>query len=102
MQLNYALDTAARDRLFPFNRLKGREVNTLIFPGLNSANITAKMMLSMGMASMVGPIQLGLRLPVYFIHAQSEVTDIVNLAAVAAVDASVLHHEGMRLTPAKH
>lgn len=102
MQLNYALDTAARDRLFPFNRLKGREVNTLIFPGLNSANITAKMMLSMGMASMVGPIQLGLRLPVHFIHAQSEVTDIVNLAAVAAVDASVLRHEGMRLTPARH
>lgn len=97
MQVNYALDGTARDMMFPFNKLNGKNVNTLIFPGLNSANITAKTMLSMGGASVIGPIQMGLRLPVHFLNANSEVNEIVNLAAIAAVDASTLKQEGTRM-----
>lgn len=91
MQANYALDNELRDKMYPFNRLFGKKVNTLIFPDLNSANITYRMFLASGAAEVIGPIQLGLNKPVHFINTGSEVREIVNLTAVAVVDAATMN-----------
>ncbi len=90
MQVDYALDTQLRDETFPFNTLKGKEVNTLIFPNLTAANSVSKMLLSMGVGSIIGPIQMGLKKPVYFTNSNSSEREIFDLVAIAALDALVL------------
>lgn len=88
MQLNFAMNKDLRDKTFPFNSLKGRDVNTLIFPNLSSANISSKLLMELGMVGeSIGPIQMGLRKPVHFTDIESSVRDIVNLTTVAVVDA---------------
>lgn len=88
MQINFALNKDLRDEIFPFNTLKGKDVNTFIFPNLSSANISSKLLSEMGIAGdTIGPIQMGLRKPVHFTDIESSVHDIVNLTIVAAVDA---------------
>lgn len=88
MQLNFAMNKELRDRAFPFNTLKGKDVNTLIFPNLSSANISSKLLMELGIAGeSLGPIQMGLRKAVHFTDIESSVRDIVNLTAVAVVDA---------------
>ncbi len=88
MQLNFAMNKDLRDRAFPFNSLKGKDVNTLIFPNLSSANISSKLLMELGIAGeSLGPIQMGLRKAVHFTDIESSVRDIVNLTAVAVVDA---------------
>ena len=94
MQVHYAINKDVRDENFPFTRLKGRDVNTLIFPNLTASNTVYKMMLSMGLAEAVGPIQMGLNKPVHFINVDSPVRDIQNLATIAVVDAAVLEKVG--------
>lgn len=92
MQLNFALDKDLRDKSFPFSTLKGKEVNTLIFPNLSSANISSKLMMAQGVrADSIGPIQIGLKKAVHFTDIESSVRDIMNLAVVAVIDA--LAHE---------
>ena len=90
MQLDYALNAKLRDQTFPFTKIKGRDVNTLIFPNLTAANATSKMMLSMGVGSIIGPIQMGLQKPVYFTNANSSEREIVDLLTIASLDAIVL------------
>lgn len=87
MQLNFALDKSLRHNKYPFSKLDGRDVNTLIFPNLNSANIAYKMMLEIGMAENIGPIQMGLNKPVHFLDVESSVRDIVNMTTIAVIDA---------------
>ncbi len=94
MQAHYAIDGAMRDKSFPFNKLAGKSVNTLIFPNLSAANTAYKLMLSMGVGEAIGPIQMGLNKPVHFINVDSPVRDIVNLTTVAAIDAAVLQKFG--------
>ncbi|MCP9611668.1 NADP-dependent malic enzyme [Coprobacter tertius] len=89
MQINFALNTNLRDKTFPFNKLAGKEVNTLIFPNLSSANSAYKMMLEMGLAECIGPIQMGLNKPIHFTDIESSSRDIVNLTTVAVLDAIV-------------
>lgn len=90
MQVNFALNKDLRDKTFPFNSLKEKDVNTLIFPNLSSANIISRMFVDFGIAGeSVGPIQMGLNKPVHFTDIESSVRDIVNLTAVAVVDAIV-------------
>lgn len=89
MQLDYALNTKLRDKTFPFNTIKGKEVNTLVFPNLTAANTTSKMILSMGIGSIIGPIQLGLKKPVYFTNSNSNEREIVDLLTIASLDAIV-------------
>lgn len=89
MQVHYALNKELRDKTYPFNRIVGKDVNTLIFPNLTAANAAYRMMLEMGVGEAVGPIQIGLNKPVHFINIDAPVRDIVNLATVAVVDASV-------------
>ncbi|MBO7596588.1 MAG: NADP-dependent malic enzyme [Bacteroidales bacterium] len=90
MQVNFAIDDQLRDRTFPFNRLKGKVVNTLIFPNLGSANTSYKMLAAMNNnVELIGPIQMGLNKPIHFIDFESSVNDIVNIVAVAVIDAIV-------------
>lgn len=89
MQVNFALNKELRDKRFPFSRLKGKNVNTLIFPNLNSANMVQKMMFEMGAAEVIGPIQMGLNKPVHILDVESSVRSIVNMTAVAVLDAIV-------------
>jgi malate dehydrogenase (oxaloacetate-decarboxylating)(NADP+) len=90
MQVNIAIDNELRDRKYPFSRLNGKEVNTLIFPCLNTANATYKMLQALTSdVEIIGPIQMGLNKPIHFIDFESSVEDIVNVTAVAAIDAMV-------------
>ena len=89
MQINFALNTTLRDKTFPFNKLAGKDVNTLIFPNLSSANSAYKMLLEMGLAESIGPIQMGLNKPIHFTDIESSSRDIVNLTTVAVLDAIV-------------
>ena len=94
MQVHYAINKKVRDSNFPFSRLNGKDVNTLIFPNLSAANTAYKMMLEMGLAEAIGPNQMGLNKPIHFINVDSPVRDIVNLATVAVLDAAVLEKIG--------
>ena len=88
MQVNIAVNSELRDTKYPFSRLKGREVNTLIFPCLNSANSYYKLLQSLSSdVEVIGPIQMGLNKPIHFIDFESSVQDILNVTAVAALDA---------------
>jgi malate dehydrogenase (oxaloacetate-decarboxylating)(NADP+) len=90
MQLNFAMDKELRDEKYPFTRLKGLDVNTLLFPNLTSANASYKMVKSMvDEGEVIGPIQMGLNKPIHFTDFESSVRDIVNITAVAVLDAIV-------------
>ena len=89
MQVNFALDKKLRDEMYPFNKLNGKDVNTLVFPNLSSANSAYKLLLEMGVAETIGPIQMGLNKPIHFTDVESSTRDIVNLTTVAVVDAIV-------------
>lgn len=90
MQVNFALDKDLRDDKYPFTRLKGMDVNTLVFPNLTSANASYKMIKSMAEdVEVVGPIQMGLKKPIHFTDFECSVRDIVNITAVAVIDAIV-------------
>ncbi len=90
MQVNFALNKELRDNKYPFSRLKGKDVNTLVFPNLSSANASYKLLQALYPESeIIGPIQMGLNKPIHFTDFESSVPDIVNLTAVAVIDAYV-------------
>lgn len=90
MQVSFALDRAARDEKYPFTKLKGMEVNTLVFPNLSSANASYKMIKSMVEdGEVIGPIQMGLNKPIHFTDCDASVRDIVNITAISVIDALV-------------
>ena len=87
MQMNYALNTELRMQKFPFSKLGGRKVNTIVFPNLSSGNIAYKMMQEIGASEVTGPILLGIGKPIHILQMESEVREIVDMAAFAVVDA---------------
>lgn len=90
MQVNFALDRELRDEKYPFTKLKGMDVNTLIFPNLTSANASYKMIKAMVEdGEVLGPIQMGLNKPIHFTDFECSVRDIINITAVAVIDAIV-------------
>ncbi|MBQ3190437.1 MAG: NADP-dependent malic enzyme [Bacteroides sp] len=90
MQVKFAMNTVLRDEKYPFTRLKGKEVNTLVFPNLSSANATYQLIQCMNNgAEVIGPIQMGLNKPIHFTDCEASVRDIVNITAVAVIDAIV-------------
>ena len=90
MLLSFALDDELRDQEFPFTKLKGQKVNTLVFPNLTSARSSYKMLQMLGSdAEIIGPIQMGLNKPIHFIDFGASVRDVVNIVAVATIDAYV-------------
>jgi malate dehydrogenase (oxaloacetate-decarboxylating)(NADP+) len=89
MQVNFALDKDLRHEKFPFSKIDGMNVNTLIFPNLSSANIAYKLMLEIGMSETIGPIQMGLNKPIHILNVESSVRDILNMVTIAVIDAQV-------------
>lgn len=90
MQINFALDRKLRDEKYPFSRLKGKDVNTLIFPNLASANSAYKLLQGFSPETeVIGPIQMGLNKPIHFTDFECSVRDIVNITAVASIDAYI-------------
>ena len=90
MQVNFAMNRELRDTKYPFTRLKGKDVNTLIFPNLSSANAGYKLLQAMDPdTEFIRPIQMGLNKPIHFTDFESSVRDIVNITPVAVIDAIV-------------
>jgi malate dehydrogenase (oxaloacetate-decarboxylating)(NADP+) len=90
MQVNFALNKDLRDDKYPFTRLKGLDVNTLVFPNMSSANCSYKLLQSLDPdCEIIGPIQMGLNKAIHFTDFESSVNDVVNITAVAVIDAYV-------------
>ncbi len=89
IQANIALDAEIRDELFPFSKLYGKKVNTLIFPNLSSGNIAYKLLHKLADAEIIGPITLGMKKPVHVVQINSSVREIINIATIAATDAII-------------
>ncbi|MBR3977203.1 MAG: NADP-dependent malic enzyme [Bacteroidaceae bacterium] len=90
IQVNVAMNSEVRDKKYPFSKLNGKEVNTLVFPNLNSATSSYKMLQALSPdVEIIGPIQMGLNKPIHFIDFESSVQEILNVTAVAAIDAMV-------------
>jgi malate dehydrogenase (oxaloacetate-decarboxylating)(NADP+) len=87
IQTDFALNPDMLKSKFPFSKLAGHKVNTLIFPNLESANITYKMLKELNKIDSIGPIMLGLDKPVHILQLGASVEEMVNMAAVAVVDA---------------
>ncbi len=93
IQANVALNTELQQEMYPFSRLSKEGANTLIFPNLASANIAYKLLMEIGGAETIGPILLGMKKPVHVLQLGSSIREIVNIAAIAVVDAQV--HEDL-------
>jgi len=87
MQANYAFNTALREEKFPFSKINGHDVNTVIFPNLSSGNIAYKMMNELGGAEIIGPIVMGIRKPINVLQMNCSIREIVDIAAVTVIDA---------------
>ena len=87
LQTDFALNDEMLKERFPFSKLVGNKVNALIFPNLDSANITYKLLKELNEAESIGPIMMGMRKPVHILQLGASVDEIVNMTAVAVVDA---------------
>ena len=87
IQSDFALNSDMLKDRFPFSSLVNKNVNTLIFPNLDSANITYKLMKELNNNLSIGPILLGLNQPIHVLQLGASVEEIVNMAAVAVIDA---------------
>lgn len=87
LQSDFALNKEMMQDKFPFSKLTGKKVNTLIFPNLDAANITYKLMKELNKSESVGPILMGLKKPVHVVQLGASVNEMVNMAAIAVVDA---------------
>jgi malate dehydrogenase (oxaloacetate-decarboxylating)(NADP+) len=87
VQADFALNPEMLKDKFPFSKLAGKKVNTLIFPNLEAANITYKLLKELNKVVSIGPIMLGMDKPVHIFQLGASVEEMVNMAAVAVVDA---------------
>jgi len=89
IQANVALNTDLQKENYPFSSLAKEGANTLIFPNLASGNIAYKLLMEIGGAEAIGPILLGMKKPVHILQLGSSIREIVNMAAIAVVDAQL-------------
>lgn len=87
LQTDFALNNEMLQDMFPFSKLSGKKVNTLIFPNLDSANITYKLLKELNKADNIGPIMMGLKKPAHILQLDASVDEIVNMTAIAVIDA---------------
>lgn len=87
VQVDVALNPEKMAAMFPFSKLNGKAANVLIFPNLESANITYKIMKESEGISSIGPIILGLSKPIHITLMNASVDEMVNLTTFAVVDA---------------
>ncbi|WP_055435925.1 NADP-dependent malic enzyme [Lacinutrix algicola] len=95
LQTDFALNSKMLQSIFPFSKLCGHKVNTLIFPNLESANITYKLLKELNKAESIGPIMMGLRKPVHILQLDASVDEIVNMTAIAVIDAQQKDKEAL-------
>ncbi|MBX2961753.1 MAG: NADP-dependent malic enzyme [Cyclobacteriaceae bacterium] len=96
IQANVALNTEIQEETYPFSNLVDGGANTLIFPNLAAGNIAYKLLMEIGGAEAIGPILLGMKKPVHVLQLGSTVREIVNMAAIAVVNAQ-LHEQNDHL-----
>ena len=90
LQIGYALNKEGRDRKWPFSKLFGKDVNTLVFPNLTSARSSYKFLQCMSPdTEIIGPVQMGLNKPIHFVDFECSVREVLNVTAVAVIDAYV-------------
>ncbi len=87
MQANFAFNRENREKHFPFSKLSGKRVNTVIFPNLSSGNAAYKIMQEIGEGEVIGPVLMGMNKPVQVLQIESSVREIVYMATVAVIDA---------------
>lgn len=87
IQANTALNTQLLNEIYHFSDLKENGANTLIFPDLASGNIAYKLLAEIGGSEAIGPILLGMNKPVHVLQLGSSIREIVNMVAIAVVDA---------------
>ena len=87
IQADFALNPEMLKAKFPFSKLAGKKVNTLIFPNLESANITYKLLKELYKVDSIGPLMLGMDKPVHIFQLGASVEEMVNMAAIAVIDA---------------
>ncbi|SFC87891.1 NADP-dependent malic enzyme [Algibacter pectinivorans] len=87
LQADFALNDEMLQDRFPFSKLAGKKVNALVFPNLDSANITYKLLKELYEADSIGPIMMGMRKPVHILQLGASVDEIVNMTAIAVIDA---------------
>ncbi|MDV7139972.1 NADP-dependent malic enzyme [Maribacter sp. TH_r10] len=87
IQTDFALNMELHQSQFPFSKLAGKKVNGFVFPNLESANITYKLLKELNGADSIGPIMLGLKKPVHVLQLGADVDEMVNMASVAVIDA---------------
>jgi malate dehydrogenase (oxaloacetate-decarboxylating)(NADP+) len=87
LQMDFALNSEMLQTTFPFSKLVGKKVNTLIFPNLESANITYKLLKELNKSESIGPIMMGMRKPVHILQLGASVDEIVNMTTIAVIDA---------------
>lgn len=92
MQANVALNEEIQQENYPFSSLIGNKVNTLIFPDLSSGNIAYKLLSELGHAEAIGPVLLGMNKPVHILQLGSSIREIINMVAIAVVDAQTKGH----------
>ena len=97
MQIGCALNRQLRDDLYPFSKLAGKDCNTLVFPNLTSARSAYKLLQMLSNdVEIIGPVQMGLNKPIHFTDSESSVRDVVNITAIASLDAYVEKFKGGR------
>jgi malate dehydrogenase (oxaloacetate-decarboxylating)(NADP+) len=87
IQFDFALNMDLLESKFPFSKLAGKKVNTLIFPNLESSNITYKLLKELNKSDSIGPIMMGLSKSVHVIQLGASVNEMVNMTAIAVIDA---------------
>jgi malate dehydrogenase (oxaloacetate-decarboxylating)(NADP+) len=87
IQADFALNPEMLKAKFPFSKLAGKKVNTLIFPNLESANITYKLLKELDKVDSIGPIMLGMGKPVHIFQLGASVEEMVNMSVIAVIDA---------------
>ncbi len=87
VQTDFALNNEMLQDIFPFSKLAGKKVNTLVFPNLDAANITYKLIKEINKAENIGPIMMGLKKPVHILQLDASVDEIVNMSAIAVIHA---------------
>ena len=97
LQTDFALNNEMLQDQFPFSKLAGKKVNTLIFPNLDSANITYKLLKELNEADSIGPIMMGMRKPVHILQLHASVDEIVNMTAIAVIDAQYKEKKELEL-----
>jgi malate dehydrogenase (oxaloacetate-decarboxylating)(NADP+) len=94
VQADFALNPEMLTAKFPFSKLAGKKVNTLIFPNLEAANITYKLLKELNKVGSIGPIMMGMKSPVHIFQLGASVEEMVNMAAVAVIDAQEKSNKG--------